>query len=163
MIIAWLTSANLTVPVETKTYLVQLLTIAFDVSFSCDSWMLSSLYGILLCGKTVCIIAHRVEHVESLLTFETSVDVACDITQRMAYVQSCSARIWEHVQHIVFLFACILGHFVGFLLHPALLPFFLNLSEIVFHFLIIMCIWPQSYEKSRAEQKKLFLFYAEMQ
>ena len=95
--------------------------------------MLSCLDGILLGGQSVGIIAHGVEHVKALLTLETRIDIAGNITQRMAHMQSRTAGIGEHVEHIKLLFAVVFGHLIGFLFHPSLLPFLLNVSEIVIH------------------------------
>ena len=134
MVVARFTGAHLTVPVEAKSDFVELFTISFDIGFSSDGGMLSSLYGVLFSRQSIGIISHGIEHVVSLLSFVSCIDVGCDISERVSHMQSSSRRIGKHIQHIEFLLALILSHLVGFLLHPLFLPFFLNLSEIVFHF-----------------------------
>ena len=89
--------ANLAVPVEREADVVELLTVACDVSHGGHLRVLSGLYSVLLSGQSVCIVAHRVEHVEALQTLVACVDVRCDIAERMAYVQTGSRRVWEHV------------------------------------------------------------------
>ena len=59
-------------------------------------------------------------------------------------MQACSRRIGEHVEHVELLAVSILCNLVGLLFYPSFLPFFLNLSEIVVHcvivFLFFFCI-----------------------
>ena len=43
MVILWIAGANLAVPVETETYLVELLTIAVDVGYGSNLWVLTCL------------------------------------------------------------------------------------------------------------------------
>ena len=69
LVVVRLTSADFTAPVEAETDFVKLLTVAGDVLSSCHSRMLACLYGILFSGKTVRVVTHRVEDIESLLTF----------------------------------------------------------------------------------------------
>ncbi len=51
-------------------------------------------------------------------------------------MQTRPAGVGEHVQHIKLWFAFVFHNVIGFLLHPPLLPFLLNLSKIVFHCLL---------------------------
>ena len=64
--------------------------------------MLSCLDGILLCRQSECVISHRMKHIEAAQTLVTAIDVARDISERMADMKSGSRRIREHVKHIVF-------------------------------------------------------------
>ena len=98
--------------------------------------MLSGLNGILFSRQSVGIVAHGVEHVETFLPLVACIDIAGDVAERMAHVQTCSAGIGEHVEHVEFLFVFVLFNFVGFLLNPPLLPFLFDVSEVVFH-----CFW----------------------
>ena len=132
-IIRWVAGAHLAAPVERESYLVQLLAVALDVLFRRDGRMLSCLYGILLGRQSVGIVAHGVQHVEALLPLVAGVDVAGDVAQRMAHMQTRPAGIGEHVEHIEFLLVLIFGHSIELLLVPPLMPFLFNLSEVVFH------------------------------
>ena len=135
MVIVRRASPYLAVPVEAESYLIQLLTIACYILESGLFRMLSSLYGILLSRQSVGVISHRIEHVKALLTLIACIYVAGYISQRMTYMQSRSRRIRKHVKHIKLLSGGILFNVVGLTFHPALLPFLLNLSEIVIHFI----------------------------
>ena len=89
--------AHLTIPVEGETYLVQLFTIAVDILEGGLLWMLTCLNGILLCGQAIGIVAHRIEHIETLLPFVASVDVACDVAQRMTHVKAGTTGVGKHI------------------------------------------------------------------
>ncbi len=71
--------AHLTVPVIAETYAVELLTVAGYVIGSGFLRVLSGLDGILLCGETVGIVAHRMEHIEALQALVARVDVRGDV------------------------------------------------------------------------------------
>ena len=68
-------------------------------------------------------------------------------------MKSGSRRVGEHVEHIKFLLVGVLGHLVGVILYPLLVPFLLDFSEIVFHscmslfFLLIIMRCSLSYAK----------------
>lgn len=133
MVVVRSAGAYLTAPVKAEAYLVKLLAVAADVVESRLLWMLSRLYGILLCRKTVSVVAHRVEDIEALQALEACIDVTGDISQRMTDMKSRSRRVREHVEHIKFLLVLILADLVGVVLHPFRLPFFLDFSEVIFH------------------------------
>ena len=95
--------------------------------------MLTRLDGILLGGQAVGIIAHGVQNVKTLLAFVARIDIAGDVAQRMAHMQARSRRIWEHVEHVEFLLLLVFYYAIGAVLDPSLLPFFLNVSEIILH------------------------------
>ena len=133
VVIIWITSADLSVPVETETDLVELFPIAVNVVHRRDGRMLSGLYGILLGRQSIRIVAHGVEYIVALEAFVAGKDVGSDVTQWMAYVQAGSGWIGKHVEDIEFLFVLVFFHLVGLLVNPHLAPFLLNFSEIVFH------------------------------
>ena len=125
--------ANLAVPVEREANVVELLTIACDVSHGSHLRVLTGLYSILLSGQSVCVVAHRVEHVEALQALVACVDVRCDIAKRMAYVQTGSRRVGEHVEYVELLLCRVLSGVVSLVLHPLALPSLFYFSEVVFH------------------------------
>ena len=138
MVISWFTSTYFTVPIKREADFVQLFTIAVDIVHSGDGRVLSGLYSVLFCRKSICVISHRVQHVETLQAFVTGVNITGYVSQRMSYVQSGSRRIREHIQYVEFLFAFVFSHLIGMVLYPSLLPFLFNLSEIVFHDLFLL-------------------------
>ena len=138
MVISWFTSTYFTVPIKREADFVQLFTIAVDIVHSGDGRVLSGLYSVLFCRKSICVISHRVQHVETLQAFVTGVNITGYVSQRMSYVQSGSRRIREHIQYVEFLFAFVFSHLIGMVLCPSLLPFLFNLSEIVFHDLFLL-------------------------
>ncbi len=138
MVILGVAGANLAVPVEREADLVELLTVAVDVGNGSYLRMLTCLDGILLGGQSVGVVTHGVEHVEATLALVAGIYVAGDVAQGVTHVQAGSRRVGEHVEHIVLLAAGVLRHLVGLLLHPRLLPLFLNFSEIVVHCVILL-------------------------
>ncbi len=140
MVILRVAGAHLAVPVEGETNLVELLAVAVDVGNGSDLWVLTSLDGILLCWQTIGVISHGVQHVISVESLVAGIDVAGDIAQRMAHVQTSSRWIGEHVEHVEFLLVFILRHLVGLVLYPHLVPFLLDFSEVVFHCLYLVFI-----------------------
>ncbi len=133
VVILWVASLHLAVPVEREANLVELLAIVVDVLVGCDGRMLPSLYGILLGGQTISVVAHGVEHVESLEALVARVDVGGYIAKGMPHVQSCARWVRKHVEHIIFWFFRVFRHLVGLIIDPLFLPFLLNLPEIVIH------------------------------
>ena len=63
--------------------------------------MLTGLDGILLGGQTECVPTHRVQDIETLHLLEAADDVGGGVAFGMANVQTCAARIREHVEHEV--------------------------------------------------------------
>ena len=53
-------------------------------------------------------------------------------------MQTRTAGIREHVEHIEFLFRFLLGYLVGFSFYPPLLPLLFNLPEIIFHTVLLL-------------------------
>ena len=102
--------------------------------------MLTCLDGILLCGQTVGIVAHGVQHIEALLTLVAGIDIAGNIAKGMAYMKSCPTRIREHVQHVELLLVLVLHHAISAIFHPSLLPFLFDVSEIVIHSIYVLIV-----------------------
>jgi hypothetical protein len=70
-------------------------------------------------------------------------------------MQSCTTGIREHVKHIELFLPIVFHYTVSAILNPPLLPFLLNVSEIIFHCFSV-CIVIQSCkvkEKSGNAQK----------
>ena len=133
LIVNGVAGAHLTVPVEAEAYLVELLTVAVDILHRRHLGVLARLYGILLGGQAIGIVAHRVEHVIALQTLEAGVDVAGDISQRMAHMEARTAGVREHVEDVELLFALVLGYFIGLVGLPIVEPFLLYFLKIIFH------------------------------
>ena len=132
-VVVGIAGAERTVPVEGEAYAVQLLAVAGHVHACGLFRMLAGLDGILLRGQAECVVSHGMKHVETLQTLVARIDVARYISQRMAHVQTGPGGIGEHVQNVEFGFGRIFLRLVSLLLSPALLPLFLDTSEIVIH------------------------------
>ena len=160
MIVTRFASADFAVPVKAETNLVQLFAVAVDVGFGSYRRMLTCLDSILFSRKTVSVITHRVQYVETLQALVACIDIAGNIAERVTYVQACSRWIREHVQHIEFLLRFVFDNLVGLVIDPSLLPFLLNFSEIVFHcFYDVMIIFSEStckYTKTSELKRKDF-------
>ena len=79
LVICGITGAHLTVPIITETDLIQLLTVTCDVLVGGDFGMLTRLDGILLGRKTVCVITHGMQHIETTQAFVTRINIAGNI------------------------------------------------------------------------------------
>ena len=135
MVIFGVACANLAVPIERETDVVQLLAVAGYVGNGGHLRVLTGLNGILLGRQSVGIVAHRIEHVVALKALEACVYVRCDVSERVAYMQTGSRRIGEHVEYVELLFVRVFSGVVGLVCHPLGLPFLLDFSEIVFHYI----------------------------
>ena len=133
VVVGRVAGAHLTVPVERKADLVQLLAVAGDVLRRRHGRMLSGLDGVLLGRKSEGVVAHRMQDVESARPLVAGVDVRCDVAQRVTDVQTRPRGVGEHVENVEFRTRGIRLHAVGAPLLPALLPFGLQLLEIIFH------------------------------
>ena len=140
LIVDRIASTNLALPIKTETNLIQLRAIAVDILEGCLFRVLTCLDGILLSRKSVSIVSHRIQHVEALLTLVASIDITGDVAKGMTHVQACSTRIREHVQHIELLLVLVLHHAIGSILHPSLLPFLFDFSEIVVHCIFVLIV-----------------------
>ena len=88
MVVVWGACAHLSAPVERESYLVELLTVAVDILACCLLRVLSCLYGILLCWQAVGVVSHGVEHIVALQALVAGIDIAGDIAERMADMES---------------------------------------------------------------------------
>ena len=131
------TGAHLAVPIERESYLVELLTIVVDICHCRNLRMLACLDSILLCRQSISVITHRVKHVVSTQTLVAGIDVAGDITERMANMQSRSRGIREHIEYVELLAFRVFSDFVGLLLNPFLTPLLFDFSKVVFHFIFV--------------------------
>ena len=135
-VILRIASAHFAAPIERETNLVQLLAVAIDILRGGYGRVLTRLNRILLSGQTEGVVTHRVQHIESAQTLVTRIDIRSDVTQRVAYVQTRTRRIGEHIEDIEFGTRRIDLHFVGTALAPLFLPFGFDGSKIVFHNLL---------------------------
>jgi len=154
VIISGVAGANLAVPVETKSDFIQLLAIMIDVFFGGDRRMLAGLNGILLGRQSVGIVAHRVENIKSFQAFVACKNITGYISERVSHMKSGTGRIREHVQNIIFWAVGIFDNFVGFPLYPERLPFFLDITEFVFHYFILLIILPLNIDNCKVSVKK---------
>ncbi len=120
-------------PVIAKTDIVELAAEVGDIIVRRDSGVDTVVDRILFGGKTKCIIAHRMQHVKPFQSLIAGKDIAGDITEGVADMQTRAAGIREHIQDIEFRFGRIVGHFIGAVRYPALLPFLFNFAEVIFH------------------------------
>ena len=98
--------------------------------------MLAGLDSILLRRKSEGIITHRMEDIEALQALVAGEDVAGNVTEGMADMESRPRRIREHVQYIILRLGSILGCLKGMVLSPIGLPLLFNLDKIVIHIAI---------------------------
>ena len=124
---------HLPVPVVTEPYPVHLGTIAVYVDRRGLLRVLPGLDGILLRGKTEGVIPHGMEHVESFKPLVAGKDVTGDIAQRVAYVESGTRRIREHVQYVELRPGAVFPGLECALFGPPGLPLLLDCPEIVIH------------------------------
>ena len=133
MVVGGVAGADLALPVERKAYLVELLAVAGYIALGGDGRVLASLDSILLGRQAVGIVAHRMKDIEAAQTFVTRENVGGDVAQRMAYVQTCSRRIGEHVEDIKMRFVGLVGATISMMLTPIILPLGLDFVEVVIH------------------------------
>ena len=134
LVVLRVAGAHLAAPVETEADFVELFAIACYVLLGGDGRMLARLYGVLLGGQAVGVVAHGVQHVVAAQPLVASIDVAGDVSQRVSHVESGTRWVGKHVQNIVVRPVAVVRHTVHLMLPPVLLPPRFYLSEIVFHF-----------------------------
>ena len=132
MVVVGCAGTYLTVPVEGEPYLVQLLAVVVDIGKGAYFGVLACLDGMLFGRQSVGIISHGVQYVVSLQALVACIDIACYVSEWMAYVQTSTAGIGEHVQYVELLLSRIFLHLVCVIGHPSLVPFLFNLAEVVF-------------------------------
>ncbi len=125
--------AYFAVPVEAEADLIELAAVAGCVYAGCHLGVLTGLDGILLGRKSIGVVSHGVEHIESLQTFVAGHNIAGDVAQGMAYVESGARRVGEHVEHIVFGLGMVYLHVIYVAVFPVLSHLALYFFMIVFH------------------------------
>src|SRR5687768_14907930 len=88
---------------------------------------------ILLGGQSKRIIAHWMQHVKTLQSFEAGINVRSNIAERMAHVQARSAGIRKHIQHIELWLCQVVRYLVHLVLYPFLLPLAFYITKPVIH------------------------------
>ena len=141
LVVAGVAGAYLTVPVERETYLVQLRAVTVDVLERCLFRVLTCLDGVLLSRQSVGVVAHGVQHVIALQPLVAGIDVAGNVAERVSHMQTGTTGVREHVEHVIFLFLRVLHYAIGTVLHPSLLPFLFNVSEVVFHCYFVVMLF----------------------
>ena len=86
MIIFRIACTYFAVPVKREPYFIQLLPIAVDILYGCNSRVLPCLDSILFGRQAVCVISHRIQYIETLQAFVAGVNVRSNISQRMSYM-----------------------------------------------------------------------------
>ena len=132
-VVVGIAGTYLSVPIERKAYLIELLPVTTDILVGSNGRVLPRLYGVLLGGQPVGIVSHRVKYIEALLPLVAGVYIGSDISERMPHVQACSRRVGEHIEYIILRLIGVYPYAVGLVVSPALLPTALYISEIVFH------------------------------
>ena len=145
LVVLRVAGTHLAVPVEREPNLVQLLAVAGNIPLRRNGGMLTRLDGILLGGQAIGVVTHRMQHIEAPQTLVACIDVARNIAQRMAHMQTRSRRIGKHIQNIVVRLGRSVApirsrHLSGVrnmvyaMLPPIVLPPWFNFSEVVVHF-----------------------------
>jgi|GEM_PF-3412013 len=139
--------AHLARPIVGEAHVVQLFAVAADVGLGRGGGMLAGLDGVLLGRQAERIVAHRVQHVEALGPFVTRENIGGDVAQRMPHVQPRPGRIGEHVQHVVLRLSPVFRSPERAVLRPEFLPFPLDRSVVVVHFLKlnVQCVFSEQY------------------
>ena len=83
--------------VEAQAHAMQLTGHVGDIRLGGHTRMLTGLDRILFRRQAEGVIAHRMQHVLALHTMVTAHHIGCEITQRMADVQTLAGRVREHV------------------------------------------------------------------
>ena len=117
--------AHHAVPIIGETDFGELRDIACHVLVGGLERVLTRLNSVLLRGQTIGIEAHRMEHIEALKTFVTRVNIRSDIPEWVAYVEACTRRVGEHVEHIEMGLGAAVVHLIGVVFAPISLPFLL--------------------------------------
>ena len=133
VVICRVAGAHFAVPVVAETNLVELLAIAVDIVHGSHLGVLTGLNGILFGRQAIGVVAHGMQHVETLQAFVARIDVACNVAERVTYVQSGAAWIGEHVEHIEFRARVVNLSLVDFIVFPVFLPLLLDFFVIIFH------------------------------
>ena len=158
LVVLRLAGTHLAVPIETEAYLVQLLAVARYVLLRGHCGVLTSLYGILLRGQTVGIVAHGVQHIIAAQTLVARVDVARYIAQRVPHMEAGARRVGKHVQNIVMRLVAVVVDMVHTMLAPPVLPPRFEFTEVVVHFLSIYYN-PPHIRQEIAKIRNIYIYY----
>ena len=131
LVVFGVAGAHFAGPVEAEADFVELLTVAVDVFLGGHGRVLPCLYGVLLGGEAVGVVAHGVQDVEAVEAFEAGVDVGGDVAEGVPDVEACSGGVGEHVEDVVFGLVEVDVDFVGFVVDPVFLPAAFYVSEVV--------------------------------
>ena len=133
VVVCGVAGAHFAVPVVAEPDFVELLAIAVDIVHGGHLGVLTGLNGILFGRQAIGVVAHGMQHVETLQAFVARIDVACNVAERVTYVQSGAAWIGEHVEHIEFRARVVNLSLVDFIVFPVFLPLLLDFFVIIFH------------------------------
>ena len=126
--IAGVGGGYLAVPVVGEAQHLELAAEIVDVLVGRDARVLACLDGVLLCGETEGVPAHGVQHVEAVHALVTAYDIGGGVALRVAYMQTGTTRVGEHIQDVALGLAGIktllagVEHFEGLLCIPGGLP-----------------------------------------
>jgi hypothetical protein len=124
-------------PVKAKADVVQLPPEIIDICLGRYGRMDPMIDGVLFCREAKSIVSHWVQHIEAFQPLVPGKNITGDIAQGMAYMQTCPAGVGEHIQHIEFRLLRVVTYFIASTLIPKLLPFLLNVAEIVLHAILV--------------------------
>ena len=114
-----------------------------DVVCSCNAGMDIIFDSKVFSRQTECVPAHGMQYLITLQYFISADYVTENVTSPVAYMQTCTGRIREHIQAVKFRFYIIF--FVDGILFPFSTPFFFNFSKIItlihFEFLLRVTVW----------------------
>ena len=122
---------KLTVPIVGEAEHFQLTPKVRDIFFRGNSRVNARFFGVLLRRKSKSVPAHGVHHANAVHSVETRDDIRRGISLRMPDMKSVGTWIWEHVQHVHFLFARKTRRGKSAVFFPVFLPFRFNNRRIV--------------------------------
>src|SRR5215471_2474586 len=95
-------SVNFPLPIVAESDPFELRFKALDILGGCHRWMQPGLYSKLFGRQSKGVPSHRMKNVESCYPLVARQDVCRRITFRMTDMKALPARIWEHIQDVVF-------------------------------------------------------------
>src|SRR3989338_2147802 len=85
----------------------------------------------ILCRKAERIITHWIENIKTSHSHKTSTNITNSVIKGMTHVQTAAGRIGKHFKNVEFLFITSVIGSKYFSIIPLLLPFLLNLFEVI--------------------------------
>ena len=137
LVILGVAGAEFAAPIVAKADFFELRTVTVDVLLGSDGGVLTRLYCVLLGGQAECVVSHRVEHIESFEPLVTAVNVGCNVSEWVSYVESRARRVGEHIEDVIFRLVRRVADLVRLVVFPIFLPKDLYFTVIVFHCLYI--------------------------